>query len=291
MTPEGRPGSIAYRAFGRFHRDARLILVTSLVSGAALSLYWIDFNLYLSSLGFTTATIGIVATLASVAAALVAFPASAASDRVGRRAVFAAGIGVGLVAMIALLASEALPVIVVAAALWTAGSQATQVVLSPYLTEHSDRSHRNELFAIQFAIQQVTNIIAAVLGGVVAGLIARALGLDPAGSGVYRIILVIMALLMAAAMVTVTRLSDDRPRIAADRQVSGGRRARRVPARPAPVAHVAGDPGPRPRAVRQAPDPRAVDLDRRRTGDPVPQPVRPAEVRSRPDRAQRRVRR
>ena len=132
---------------------------------------------------------------------------------------FAAGIGVGLLAMIALLASEALPVIVVAAALWTAGSQAMQVVLAPYLTEHSDRSHRNELFAIQFAIQQVTNIIAAVLGGVVAGLIARALGLDPAGSGVYRIILVIMALLMAAAMLTVTRLSDDRPRVAADRRV------------------------------------------------------------------------
>ena len=92
MTPgDGRPGSIAYRAFGRFHRDARLILVTSLVSGAALSLYWIDFNLYLASLGLSTATIGIVATLASVAAALVAFPASAASDRVGRRAVFGGG--------------------------------------------------------------------------------------------------------------------------------------------------------------------------------------------------------
>ena len=50
MTP-GRPGSIRYRYFGRFQRDARLILVTSLVSGAALSLYWIDFNLYLASLG------------------------------------------------------------------------------------------------------------------------------------------------------------------------------------------------------------------------------------------------
>ena len=53
MPPEGRPGSLAYRAFGRFHRDARLILVTSLVSGAALGLYWIDFNLYLSSLGLS----------------------------------------------------------------------------------------------------------------------------------------------------------------------------------------------------------------------------------------------
>ena len=51
---------MASRAYGRFHRDARLILVTSLVTGAAVSLWWIDFNLYLVSLGYTAATIGLV---------------------------------------------------------------------------------------------------------------------------------------------------------------------------------------------------------------------------------------
>jgi MFS family permease len=214
-----RPGSLAYRAFGRFHRDARLVLVTSLVAGAALSLYWIDFNLYLASLGLSTATIGIIATIASIAAALVAFPASAASDRVGRRFVFAGGIAVGLAAMVALIGSEALPVIIVAAAMWAAGSQAVQVVLPPYLTENSDRSDRNELFAIQFAIQNVTNIVAAILGGVVAGLIAGAIGLDPAGPGTYRVILVIMAILMAAGLATVSRLSDDRPRAVLGRRL------------------------------------------------------------------------
>ena len=49
----------------RFHRDARVFLVTTLVGGAALSLYWIDFNLYRSSLGYSTATIGLVATVAT----------------------------------------------------------------------------------------------------------------------------------------------------------------------------------------------------------------------------------
>ena len=47
-----------------------------------------------------------------------------------------------------------------------------QVVIAPYMTEHSEPDHRNELFALQFAIQSVTNIVAAVLGGLVAGLIA-----------------------------------------------------------------------------------------------------------------------
>jgi MFS family permease len=196
----------------RFHRDARVFLVTTLVAGAAMSLYWIDFNLYLSSLGLTTATIGIIATVASVAGALVAFPASAISDRYGRRVVIAAGIAVGVVALGGLLLTEIPALIALFAACWSMGWQAFQVVQAPFLTEHSEREHRNELFAMQFAIQSVTNIVAAVLGAVVATAIARLLGIDPDGPGTYRIILVIMALLLVLALATVALLSDDRPR-------------------------------------------------------------------------------
>jgi len=87
------------------------------------------------------------------------------------------------------------------------------------MTEHSEPEHRNELFAIQFAIQNVTNIVAAVLGGVVAVLIAGSLGLDPEGPGTYRIILVIMALLIVGALGTVTLLRDDRPHLTAGRRL------------------------------------------------------------------------
>jgi MFS family permease len=208
-----------WAVIGRFHRDARLFLVTSFVAGAALSLYWIDFNLYLAALGLSTADIGLVSTLASVAGAIVAFPASAASDRFGRRAIIAGGIVAALVALIGLIASTSLPVIIVFAALWSAGQQAMMVVGAPFMTEHSEPEHRNELFAIQFAIQNVTNIVAAILGGVVAVLIAGRLGLDPEGPGTYRIILVIMTVLLVAALGTVALLRDDRPHIGARGQL------------------------------------------------------------------------
>ncbi len=211
MTGGGRLGPIAFRAYGRFSRDARLILVTSLVAGAALSLWWIDFNLYLISLGYSPATIGLVSTLASLAGGIIAFPASAASDRVGRRVILFAGLVAGCIALVGLLASEALLVVVLAAALWSMGFQAFQVVISPYMTEHSEPEHRNELFAVQFAIQNVTNIVAAILGGVVATAIAGALGFDPGGPGVYKIILVLMLVLSALGLLTVARLTDDRP--------------------------------------------------------------------------------
>ena len=199
---------------GQFHRDARLFLVTSLVAGAALSLYWVDFNLYLASLGLSLATIGLVSTVASLAGALVAFPASAASDRFGRRAIIASGIGLGIVALLGLLVTDALPAIIVFAALWATGQQAFQVVLAPYLTEHSDPDHRNELFAVQFAIQSATNVLAAIVGGVVAVTLASIIGLDPGGPGTYRLILIFMTGLLVAGLATVFLLSDDRPRVA-----------------------------------------------------------------------------
>jgi MFS family permease len=209
-----------------------MFLVTSLVAGAALSLYWIDFYLYLSALGFSNATIGAIATVASLVAAALAFPASAASDRFGRRAVMAGGLGLSLVALVGLLASEALPAIVLFAALWAVGQQAFQVVVAPYLAEHSDTDHRNELFAAQFAIYSVTNVIAAVVGGLVAVTIAGQLGFDPEGPGTYRVVLVIMSVLLAAALVTVAFLSDDRPRTALPRDLREAGEPARFPRDP-----------------------------------------------------------
>jgi MFS family permease len=205
----------AILGLGRFHRDARLFLVTSLVAGAALSLYWIDFNLYLASLGFSTATIGLISTVASMAGVVVAFPVSAAADRFGRRLIIASGIGLSILALIGLLLTDALPAIVAFAALWAAGQQTLGVVTAPYLTEHSDAEHRNELFAIQFAILSATNVVAAVVGGVVAVGVASMIGLDPSGPGTYRLILIFMTVLLVAGLATVWFLADDRPRAAA----------------------------------------------------------------------------
>ena len=220
--------------FGRFHRDARLFLVTTAVSGGALSLYWIDFNLYLGSLGFSPATIGVVATVGSIAGALTAFPASAASDRLGRRTIMGGGLALAMVAVIGLLLVDALPAIILFAALWSIGQQSLMVVQSPFLAEHSDLEHRNELFAAQSAIQMMTNVGAAVLGGVLATTIAAAAGLDRDGPGTYRIILVIMAILLVVALATIGLLTDDRP------SSRRGRHRQRPTGEPAAVPRDAG---------------------------------------------------
>ena len=165
--------------------------------------------------------------------------------------------------MIAPLASQALPVIVVAAAL-DAGSQARRRSLSPYHWLQR-RSHRNSCSrSVRHPAGDQHHC--GRLGGVVAGLIARP-GLDPAGSSVYRIIRDHGAV-DGGRDAHVTR-SDDRLRIAADRRI---RRFMSLPrsARPRRSRTCWGSV----HRLFAKLHPRAADLDRRRTADPVPQPVR-----------------
>ena len=213
MTAGGTRTRVVLGRFRGFEPDARRFLLVTLIGGAATSLWWIDFNLYLSAIGLGASSIGLVATAGSVASALAAFPASSWSDRVGRRLVMAAGVGAGIIAVVGLILIHEPAAILLLAALFGAGSQAVQVVSTPYMTEHSRPEHRSELFALQFAIGSATNVAAAALGGVVAGVIADRLGFAPGGPDTYRIILVFMAILLAAGLVVILRLADDRPSI------------------------------------------------------------------------------
>ncbi len=197
--------------FRGFEPDARRFLVVSFIGGAAISLWWIDFYLYLAALGFTPARIGIVATASSLGGMLVAFPASSWSDRFGRRTVMAGGTLAMIAALGGLLALADPLAIMALAALFSAGSNALQVVGTPYLTEHSRPEHRSELFALQAALLNVTNIIAAVLGGIVATAIAAGLGMPAGGPGPYRIVLVLMVVLLVAGLVGLRTMADDRP--------------------------------------------------------------------------------
>jgi MFS family permease len=218
--------------FRGFEPDARRFLLVTLVGGAATSLWWIDFNLYLSSLGLVAARIGIIATAGSLASALAAFPAAAWSDRIGRRAVMIAGGLASLLAVVGLIATADPTWILALGALYAAGSQAIQVVATPYMSEHSRPEHRSELFALQFAISSATNVVAAIVGGIVARSIADVLGLRPDGPDTYRVIFAFMAVLFVAGLFVILRLGDDRPSVLRRRSIlAAGEPARFPPPR------------------------------------------------------------
>jgi MFS family permease len=78
--------------------------------------------------------------------------------------------------------------------------------------ERSRPEHRSELFSLQFAVANVTNVGAALLGGLIAAVVGHAAGVtgdDPAG---YRVLIAVMAAAAALATATVLALRDGRVR-------------------------------------------------------------------------------
>lgn len=199
------------RRFRGFGPDARRFLVVSLAYGAALSLFWIDFNLFLASIGLMPAQIGLIVTASAVAGALAAIPAGLLADRFGRRLVLIGGTALVATACLGCIVAVEPLVLGGLAMLFGVGGQAISISSVPFMTEHSAPEQRNELFSLQFAIGSFTNVGAAILGGAVAGWVAQAGGFSPDGPVAYRAILVLMFVLVLIALALLLGISDDRP--------------------------------------------------------------------------------
>jgi MFS family permease len=206
------------RSFTGFSRDARLFLLTTIAYGAALSLYWIDFNLYLESIGMGYA-IGWMLSASMLAGFLVALPASALSDRFGRRRLMATGMALVAVALLALLPGQQALLFVGVVALG-AGSQIVAVVQIPFIAEHTLPEQRNEYFSLWSALGFLTTLVSAVLGGAIATALASQLGYVSAAAP-YRILLIGVAILGVVSLGTVFLLKSDKP--APDRAPTPGR--------------------------------------------------------------------
>ncbi len=209
------------RSFTGFSRDARLFLVTTVVYGAVISLYWADFNLYVGAIGLSPSTMGELMSVAMLAGVLVAFPCGALSDRFGRRAVMAGGMALVAVALLAALPGN-LALLFVGVVALGAGSQAVSVVQIPFIAEHTQPEQRNEYFATWSAIGNLTALVATLAGGAIATVLASSLGLG-GGPAPYRVLLVGIAALGALSLATLLPLTSDRPGPDRPRHAQGGR--------------------------------------------------------------------
>jgi MFS family permease len=209
------------RSFTGFSRDARLFLLTTIVFGAATSLYWIDFNLYLASIGLDRSTIGWMLAITELAGVLVALPASALSDRFGRRLPMAIGMSLVAVALFLSLSGQRTWLLVGVAA-FGAGSQIVAVVQIPWIAEHTLPEQRNEYFSVWSAFGFMTALLSAAVGGTVATVMATDLGIT-AAAGPYQILLAGVAILSVLALGTTFLLTSDRSTATRVRSAAGGR--------------------------------------------------------------------
>ncbi|MEN6368246.1 MAG: MFS transporter [Thermotogota bacterium] len=193
-------------AVREFSANARVYLTATILLGVTSGIQYLFFNLYVLSLDYDQAFIGLLASLPALMTAIAAIPIGMVLPRLGyRRGLL---LGCFLIA-VALLGCAVLPsrgVLIAACVLSGFGSALTSVASSPLMVAISTEKTRTHLFGVQFAFSTFAGVLANLVGGYLP-LAFRAIAPGfLAGLSAYRGVLLISMGLTLAALYPIARL-------------------------------------------------------------------------------------
>ena len=189
-----------------FRPNARLYLMTVLITGIAMGVFRLIFNFYILSLGHDEALLGKLITTNQFTALLLALPMGFVVDRFGRKN--------GLVTRSLLLTISVLGVALVPQVwmLFTMNiifgvvQSLSAVIMSPFLMENSGQDERTYLFSFSSGLMMVSASIGNWLGGYLPTWMGVYRSVDPESSTAYAWALASVALVALLGMVPVAML-------------------------------------------------------------------------------------
>jgi len=199
-----------------FAPNARLYLAGSMLVGFSSGLLYLLFNLYVLSLGYDQAFVGLLASLPALVTAAAAVPAGILLPRLGFRNALFAGLAIYGAAQLAWVLVPVRPILILASVVSGIGTVLMSVVASPLMVASSNEESRTHLFGTQFALNTFASVIASVLGG----QLTRVLGASGASAG-YRNVLLIATCVSLFAFIPIMRLRGFAPIARAERPPRG----------------------------------------------------------------------
>jgi MFS family permease len=184
-----------------FHPNARLYLVSALLTGAALGVYRLLFNFYVLSLGYDERLLGQLITITSMTALLVALPMGYLSDIIGRKWSLLLGGGSVSIAVIMMVMFPSVPMFYAMNMLMGVGQSLSAVTMSPFLMENSGEKERTYLFSLSVGLQTAAASVGNWVGGYLPTWVAQSRGVSPTSSTAYAGALTIIALASIVALI------------------------------------------------------------------------------------------
>jgi MFS family permease len=200
------------RAYGRtvagLSRNTKLYLSCSLLRSAALSVFELFFNLYLLSMGFDAAFIGVANTLLGLASIASSLPAGLIADRIGRKRAMLIGLGGLLITHLGIILVRQGWAIVGFFVLYGLLAPLLFASIAPFLTENSTPNERAILFTLDSSGMNLAWSISTIAGGYLPGLVAPLLRVGPESTLAYRSVLMLGALGLSVAFVPLLLIRD-----------------------------------------------------------------------------------
>ncbi len=189
-----------------FSRGARLYLFSSVLRGIGFGIFQLFFNFYILSLGYRRDFLGLLISLPSITALVVALFAGYISDLIGRKRAFISGMVVMVVAQILMLFWITPTGLILSGILRGMGGSLYRITSAPFLMEESGERERMHLFSFSAGLSTLSSFLGNFLGGSLPGLVALYLGVSPTSSTAYAWSLGATTLLMLVSLLPLSRL-------------------------------------------------------------------------------------
>jgi MFS family permease len=152
--------------FRRFQRNARLFLLSNVLSGVTAGILLVLYNLYLISLGYHADFVGAILFIGTIGAGLAIFPAGVCIDRIsGKIILISSSVLIGIAGAGQILFRQPLPLLISAFVVGI-GLAFLLVITAPFLTLNSTPEERPHLFSMNISLGLITLVLGEVIGGV-----------------------------------------------------------------------------------------------------------------------------
>lgn len=164
------------QAVRMFSRNAKLYVLHVVGMDMIHGTWTVLFNLYLLAIGFDIKFIGLRIVVAGVAGAILSVPAGIVSDRIGRKAGFILGDGIGATLGLINILTVNKSILLTTAACGAFFSSLHHVSEPPFMHENSKPAERVHLFSISDSFRTGSAMLGSLLAGFLPLLLAERFG-------------------------------------------------------------------------------------------------------------------
>ncbi len=193
-----------------FKPNARLYLISVMITGATISVYRLLFNFYVLSLGYDEVLLGTMITTYNLVALIAALPMGYLADILGRKNSLLVSYGLEAISIIGIVfwhsKSGFFALNIVAGLAISLAS----VTMSPFLMENSGENERTYLFSFGMGIQMAMGSVGNWVGGYLPTWVAQTQGVNPTSNVAYGGALLIIGLASVMGLLPLVFLKTPR---------------------------------------------------------------------------------
>lgn len=178
-----------------FHPNARLYLLSAMLTGAAFGVYRLLFNFYVLSLGYDEVLLGNLITANSLTALLVALPMGYLADILGRKNSLLISGGVTALAVLVMVWLPSAGMFIAMSVLIGAAQSLGMVTMGPFLMENSGEKERTYLFSMSMGLQMIAASVGNWIGGYLPTWMGEAVAASPTSTAAYGASLVVIGIM------------------------------------------------------------------------------------------------